>query len=213
LAIEPGTRDNVDAWRAVFRELKRRGLDAKHVKIGIMDGLPGLEKLFAEEFPQAVTARCWVHAMRNALAKTPARLRDAFKLLADKVMYAASENDARTAISVLQETMQTDGSRAISCLQKDLDSLLVHYRFDQRYWKALKTTNGIERVNKELKRRTKSMETIGEQSLQAVVAFTALRLEMGWQKNRVDSKALDNLIGHRNKNVIEKAVEKIGLLN
>lgn len=214
LAIEPGTRDNVEAWRAVFSELKRRGLDAKHVKIGIMDGLPGLENLFAEEFPQAVTARCWVHAMRNALSKTPARLRDAFKHLADKVMYAASENDARTAFSELQEVMQTDGSRAISCLQKDLDSLLVHYRFDQRYWKALKTTNGIERVNKELKRRTKSMETIGEQSLQAVVAFTALRLEMGWQTHRVDSKSLDALYGDgRRKNILEKTVEEIGLLN
>jgi transposase-like protein len=214
LALEPGTRDNVEAWRSVFRELKKRGLAVKHVKIGIMDGLPGLEKLFSEEFPEAVTARCWVHAMRNTLAKTPARLRDAFKLMADKIMYAASEHDARTAFELLQEAMQTDCSRAISCLQKDLDSLLVHYRFDQKYWKALKTTNGIERVNKELKRRTKSMETIGEQSLQAVVAFTALRLEMGWQLNRVDSKALDNLmVGSVKQNVIEKAVEKIGLLN
>lgn len=214
LSIEPGTRDNVDAWRAVFHDLKRRGLDPKHVKIGIMDGLPGLEKLFAEEFPQSVTARCWVHSMRNSLAKTPARLRDAFKLLADKVMYAASETDARTAFSKLQEVMHDDCGRAISCLQKDLDSLLVHYRFEQKYWKALKTTNGIERVNKELKRRTKSMETLGEQTLQAVVAFTALRLEMGWQTHPVDSKSLDAFYGSgRRKNVLEKAVEEIGLLN
>jgi transposase-like protein len=213
LAIEPGTKDNVDAWRAVFCELKRRGLDPKQVKIGVMDGLPGLEKLFVEEFPNAVTARCWVHAMRNTLAKTPARLREAFKLLADRIMYANSENDARTAFSNLQEVMQSDASRAISCLQKDLDSLLAHYRFDQKYWKALKTTNGIERVNKELKRRTKSMDTIGEQSLQAVVAFTALKLEMGWQTNRIGSKSLNNLLGNTNKNVLEKTVEEIGLLN
>ena len=66
-----------------------------------MDGLPGLENLFLEEFPSSVTARCWVHAMRNALAKTPARLREAFKLLATKIMYASSEADARTAFEDL----------------------------------------------------------------------------------------------------------------
>jgi len=69
LAIEPGTKDNAECWRTVFAELKRRGLDVEAVRVGIMDGLPGLERVFVEEFPKAVTARCWVHASRNALAK------------------------------------------------------------------------------------------------------------------------------------------------
>ena len=181
LAIEPGTRDNVDSWRAVFRELKRRGLDPKAVRIGIMDGLPGLEDLFRDEFPSAVTARCWVHALRNALAKSPARLREGFKVLAHKVMYAGSEDAAREAFTALKDAMGDDATRAVTCLERDLDSLLIHYRFDHRFWKALKTTNAIERVNKEFKRRTKSMDTVGEATLKAVMAFVALRLEMGWQ--------------------------------
>ena len=82
LAIEPGTKDDVHSWSAVFSELSQRGLDMSAVRIGVMDGLPGLEKLFLETFPNAVTGRCWVHALRNALAKSPARLRDAFKSLA-----------------------------------------------------------------------------------------------------------------------------------
>ncbi len=48
----------------------------------------------------------------------------------------------------------------------------------------------------------------GEQSLQAVVAFTALKLEMGWQTNRIGSKSLNNLLGNTNKNVLEKTVEE-----
>lgn len=193
LAVEPGTRDNVESWRAVFRELKRRGLNASFVRVGIMDGLPGLERLFREEFPEAVTARCWLHAMRNALAKSPARLREAFKALAHKVMYASSEDAARTAFAALKATMGKDAQRAVNCLDKDIDSLLVHYRFDKKYWRALKTTNAIERINKEFKRRTKSMETLGETTLMTVVAFTALRLEMGWRMHAIDSPALDNL--------------------
>ena len=97
LAVEPGTKDNVDAWTAVFSELRRRGLDMSAVRIGIMDGLPGLEKLFQETFPNSGTARGWVHAFRNALAKRPGRLREVFKNLAHAVMYAPSENAARLA--------------------------------------------------------------------------------------------------------------------
>ncbi len=91
LAIEPGTKDNVDAWRAVFSELSRRGLSSKDVLVGIMDGLPGLENLFRECFPNAVTARRWAHAMRNSIEKTPLRLREKFTELTHKIMYASSE--------------------------------------------------------------------------------------------------------------------------
>jgi len=216
LAIEPGTRDNTSAWRVVFRELKQRGLNANAVRLGIMDGLPGLEKLFKEEFPNAVTARCWAHAMRNAVEKTPARLREAFKPMPQRVMYAANENDAREAFLALKQAFNGDALRAIHCLEKDLESLLVHYRFDQRCWIALKTTNAIERINKEFKRRTKSMETVGESTLEAVVAFAALRLELGWRSKPINSLSLGNLKNLKNTkevNVIENVIEEIGLLN
>lgn len=214
LAVEPGTRDNVEAWRAVFRSLKERGLNPKAVRIGIMDGLPGLEKLFREEFPGAVTQRCWLHSMRNAIAKSPARYRDAFKKMATDVMYAPAEDAARKRFGELEAAMGNDAQRAVHCIKKDLDSLLVHYRFEQKFWRALKTTNAIERLNKELKRRTKSMETVGESTLMATVAFTALRLEAGWNMHPIDSPALENLglsptrqLGEGN--AVEQAAKKL----
>lgn len=185
LAVEPGTKDNVEAWKAVFSELRRRGLDMKAVRIGIMDGLPGLETAFAETFPNAVTARCWVHALKNALAKSPARLREVFKKLASAVMYASSENQARKAFEELKAAMNGDAERAVRCLEKDLDSLLTHYRFEKQFWRALRTTNPIERVNREFKRRTKSMDSLGERTLEILVAFTAIRMEFGWQTTPV----------------------------
>lgn len=207
LAVEPGTKDNVDAWAAVFEELRRRGLDMSAVRIGIMDGLPGLEKLFRETFPNSVTARCWVHALRNALAKTPARLREVFKKLAHRVMYAPSENAARLAFQELKAAMGADAQRAIYCLEKDLDSLLTHYRFEKSLWRALKTTNPIERVNREFKRRTKSMDSLGERTLQVLVAFTAIRLEFGWQRTPVTSTHLEGR--GRKHNQIESTVESL----
>ena len=187
LAIEPGQRDNADGWRSVFRSLKDRGLDGSLVKIGVMDGLPGLEKLFVEEFPSSTTARCWVHALRNSVAKCPARLSDGFKKLAQKVMYANGREDALTAFNELKLAMGNDGRLAVSCLEKDLESLLSHYSFKKPLWHALKTTNSVERINKEFKRRSKSMDSLGEMRLRTLLAFTAMRFELGWQRRAVDT--------------------------
>lgn len=193
LAIEPGSKDNADCWRAVFHDLKKRGLNSSQVRLGIMDGLPGLENTFKEEFPNSSTARCWVHALRNAMAKIPSRFSDSFKSYVHKVMYASNEDEARKQFLILKEVFGKDGDRAIACLEKDLNSLLVHYRFDSKLWRTLKTTNPIERVNRELKRRTKMMETLGEKTLRIVTVFVALRLEYHWQKVGVDSIQIQNL--------------------
>jgi putative transposase len=212
LAVEPGTKDNVDAWRAVFSELIRRGLDTSQVRIGIMDGLPGLEKLFLETFSKSVTARCWVHALRNALAKTPVKIRDAFKIMAQKVMYASSEDQARVEFQNLKSAMGQDAQRAVHCLEKDLDSLLAHYRFDKKFWRTLRTTNPIERVNKELKRRVKSMETLGERTLETLIAFTAMRLEFYWQQTAVENIKVENLMWVKNRqkfNSVEATAESL----
>jgi putative transposase len=193
LCVEPGTKENTESWRAAFSELTRRGLNPAAVRIGIMDGLPGLETLFKETFQNSVTARCWVHSLRNACAKTPERFREAFKKLAHSVMYATSEDAARVQFHSLKQLMNKDAERAVHCLEKDLDALLVHYRFEKSLWRALKTTNPIERVNREFKRRTKSMDSLGERTLETLLAFTALRLEYHWQRTAVNSPQLENL--------------------
>lgn len=199
LSISPGYKDNAESWREVFKDLVKRGLDPQAVQIGVMDGLPGLETAFKESFVRAVTARCWVHSLKNAMAKVPERLRPAFKKLAHAVMYASSEASARQAFRALKHEMGHDAERSVRVLEKDLNSLLAHYKFDQKLWRTLRTTNPIERVNKELKRRTKSMETLGERTLEVLLAFTAMRLEYHWQRVPVDTPHLEKLGGRKNK--------------
>lgn len=199
LAIEPGTRDSADAWRAAFRELKRRGVDAAGVKVGVMDGLPGLETVFREEFPNSVTARCWFHAMTNALKKTPKRLHDAFHVLAKRIMYAESQDAAREAFAALEQSMGGDCARAVQCLRKDLDSLVSHYQFPKAMWQGLKTTNAVERIHKEFKRRSRSMEGMGEVTLETLLAFTAMRLEMSWRRRAIDTYVVDHFRKGQNK--------------
>lgn len=74
-----------------------------------------------------------------------------------------------------------------------LSSLLVHYEFLREHWEALRTTNPLERVNKEFKRRSKAMQTVSSDSLKALLAFTALRLEFGWATTPITSNTLTHL--------------------
>ena len=105
--------------------------------------------------------------------------------------------------------MGTDCERSVKCIEKDFESLLTHYKFEKRFWRALKTTNPIERVNKELKRRTKTMEGLGEKTLNILLAFTAMRLEYHWQRFPVDSKQLNNLEHIAKRNQIEDVLENL----
>lgn len=213
LAIEPGTKDNVDCWRAVFSSLKSRGLASGKVRLGIMDGLPGLENLFQQEFPNSITQRCWFHSLGNAVRKAPARLREPFKLLAHKVMYAESENAARVAFLGLKDAMGNDATRSVRCLEKDLDSLLTFFKFEHSHWVALRTTNPIETINRQFKRRTRGMDTMGESTLESVLAFVALKIEFGWMNHKIDARIYTRHLNRKERNVIEKTIEEVGLLN
>ena len=140
-----------------------------------------------------------VSANGNIMAKVPKRLHDPFHHLLKKVMYAQGATDALERFKDLKTAMNNDCARAVNCLEKDLESLLAHYKFNKKLWRALKTTNSVERINKEFKRRSKSMDSLGEVTLNALVAFTALRIEMGWKNRSVDTYDYDGIPGRKKK--------------
>jgi len=180
LAMVQGAKDNRTAWDAVFAQLIERGVQSEHVQLGIMDGLPGLPAAFLEAFPRARVARCWIHKARNVLPLVPKKYQKAFKVDWDAVAYAQDEASARSAFEALKSRWESNCDDAVARLERDLEMLLVHYQFPKEHWAALRTTNPIERVNKEFKRRARSMETVTSDGLKALLAFTALRLEYGW---------------------------------
>ncbi len=72
---------------------------------------------------------------------------------------------------------------AVGVIERDLDSLLRFFAWEARYWASLRTTNPIERVNKEFKRRTKAMEiTGGESTTHRLLAYVALTMNLSWRK-------------------------------
>jgi len=186
LSIQRGDKESAGNWREFFKDLKKRGLDGNRMELGIMDGLPGLEKVFKEEFPRAKVQRCQVHVARNVLAKVPRKLKQSVADDMRSIFYASSKKKAYELYGEFQEKWWQELPSATKCLGQSIDSCLSFFDFPEEEWISLRTTNIIERLNKEFKRRTKSMEIVaGENSCYKLLAFISLKMELNWRASPV----------------------------
>ena len=179
LGMQSGDKESATNWREFFRDLKSRGFDGESVRLGIMDGLSGLEKVFEEEFSNAKVQRCQVHVARNVLAKVPNKLK---KTVADdlrSIFYASSKEKAEDFYKSFYTKWDKEIPSAVKSLTQSIDACLTFFKFPKEEWISLRTTNIIERLNKEFKRRTKPMEIVaGENACYRLLAFIALKMEL-----------------------------------
>jgi len=186
LGMQSGDKESASSWREFFRDLKSRGLSSRTVTLGIMDGLPGLETVFKEEFSQARVQRCIVHVDRNVIAKVPKKLKKEVAADVRSIFYAPSREKALDQFHTFTEKWRKDLPSAVNCLERSIDSCLTFFDFPQDEWISLRTTNIVERLNKEFKRRTKPMEIVaGENACYRLLAFISLKMELHWRSNPV----------------------------
>jgi putative transposase len=184
--LQSGDKESATNWREFFKDLKNRGLDGSLVKLGIMDGLSGLEKVFTEEFPNSKVQRCQVHVARNVLAKVPRKLKEAVADDMRSIFYASSKEKAETFYKGFIDKWDKEVPSAVKSLSQSIDSCLAFFSFPEEEWISLRTTNVIERLNKEFKRRTKSMEIVaGEDACYRLLAFISLKMELSWRTTKV----------------------------
>jgi putative transposase len=182
LGLQAGDKESAGSWREFFKDLKRRGLSNTLVTLGIMDGLKGLERVFKEEFPQARVQRCQVHVARNVLAKVPKKLKKAVADEIRSIFYASSKKKALEFFATFKARWQKDIPSAVKCLKSSLGSCLTYLAYPEEEWISLRTTNIIERLNKEFRRRTRPMEILaGEESCYTLLAFICLKMELHWK--------------------------------
>ena len=186
IGLQSGDKESASCWRELFRDLKSRGLNSQTVTLGIMDGLPGLEKVFREEFSQSKVQRCQVHVARNVLAKVPQKLKQKVADDMRSIFYASSREKALEFSTQFRDRWQKEVPSAVKCLQNSLDSCLTFFDFPKEEWISLRTTNVIERLNKEFRRRTKPMEIMaGEHACYTLLAFISIKMEIYWKSNPV----------------------------
>ena len=134
LALQAGDKESAGTWRQLFKDLKVRGLNKQDVQLGIMDGLPGLEKVFKEEFPEAKVQRCQVHVARNILCKVPQNMKQKVADDLRSVFYAESKKKALSFFEDFKRNYEKEIPSAVKCLEGSLESTLCYLSFPEEEW-------------------------------------------------------------------------------
>lgn len=152
LGIDVGLSEDVALWRAFLQDLVARGL--RGVKLVTSDAHPGLKRAIAEVLVGAAWMRCRVHFMRNVLARVPKR---AQAMVAATVRTIFEQGDRATAAAQLRRVCETLTSRfpaVVQLLDEAESEILTFYDFPTEHRRQIYSTNPLERLNKELKRRS-----------------------------------------------------------
>ena len=173
LHLDLGPRESSDAWLSFLQDLTARGL--KDPLLVVMDGAPGLVKAIKRVWPHAYRQRCQVHKMRNILSKLPRMMQPKMKALVHQVFrapsYAVAIKRGRDLIARFKDRY----TAAMECLERDLEECVTHLRFPEDHHQRIRTTNRLERLNGESRRRTKVIPRFPTERSCLTLLYASLR--------------------------------------
>jgi putative transposase len=186
LAIRAMGGESEAAWRAVLDDLLARGL--RTPEFLITDGAAGLEKALAALWPAVPAQRCTVHKHRNLLAHAPERLHDEISADYTDMIYAESAKEIEARRKAFLRKWRLKCQAVADSLDEAGEALFAFTRLPSSQWKSARTTNAIERLHEEFKRRIKT-QTVLPSAETAAMLFWALlasgqismRKVDGWQ--------------------------------
>lgn len=180
LHLDLGPRESYDAWLSFLQDLTARGL--KDPLLVVMDGAPGLVKAVKRMWPHASRQRCQVHKMRNILAKLPRLMRTKMKGLVQQVFLAPSYELAIKRGRALIARFRDRYTTAMECLEHDLEECVTYLRFPEAHHRRIRTTNRLERLNGEGRRRTKVIPRFPtERSCLSLLYATLIAASKQWR--------------------------------
>jgi transposase-like protein len=142
------------AWEGFLEDLYRRGLTGKRLKLIVADGAGGLWRALERVYPRVPAQLCWAHKMRNIQEKLPRRAWDTCLSEAKQIYRQDTRREATERYFQWVKKYRRKYPKAVRCLEKDIDRLLVFYSFPHLQRVTLRTTNPIERLFREVRRRT-----------------------------------------------------------
>ena len=154
LGICEGAKEDKSGWSSFLRHLVDRGL--KGVELIISDACRGLVESITEYLPDARWQRCVVHFYRNVFSHVPTgKVRDVTHML--KAIHAQESREAarQKARAVVDELRRQRLGRAAELVDNGFEETLTYYSFPDSHWIKLRTNNPLERVMKEIRRRTR----------------------------------------------------------
>jgi len=188
-----GSKESYTAWRDCLRDMVRRGLNVP-VEI-TTDGAPGLIRAVEEMWPKSLRQRCLAHKVRNILDKVPDYARADVKAAVHNAYYASSRELAERMAAETLEQYQELYPSAMKSFTEDLEACWAYLRCPTAHHKVIRTTNLLERVFVEQKRRTKVIPRfLTEQACLKLVFATLWQTSQRWRGLRMTALEQQQLL-------------------
>jgi transposase-like protein len=152
LGFDVGGSEEAAFWQAFLRELKQRGLEG--VRLVISDAHEGLKAAIRQVFNGASWQRCRVHFMRNLLAHIPQGDKSMVAAAVRTIFAQPDRQAASEQLTVVVESLEKRWPKAAQLLTAAEDDILAYMAFPKEHWARIYSTNPLERLNKEIRRRT-----------------------------------------------------------
>ena len=179
LAVELANRESASSWKEFLVKVRERGL--RGVEFVVSDDHPGLKRAIAEVVPEAAWQRCYVHFLRNALDHLPRKADDDCLTELRWIYDRRNVQEARQDLAAWLKKWGQRYGKLCQWVEDNIEETLAYYRLPQSHHKHLKSTNMLERLNEELKRRTLVVRIFpnGESCLRLVRAL-AVEIHETW---------------------------------
>lgn len=181
LSLSPGTKEDTDSCKAFIQDMKRRGLGDP--LLVATDGAAGLIRSVEECFPRSARQRCLAHKKRNLQSKVKPELWKEFEAEVNACYQAPNLETARMLKEPLVSKWQKVAASAVACFLDDFDACIAQLRFPIGHRVAIRTTNLLERLFEEERRRTKTIPHAFDERAMLKLMFAATwRASQKWRQ-------------------------------
>jgi transposase-like protein len=191
-----GMKEDKESWLSFLRQLKERGL--KGTQLFVADKCLGLIEALGEVFPQARYQRCIVHFYRNVFSVVP---RKKVKEVAAMLKAIHAQEDKKAALKKLDDVLEKLGEMKLPEAAKKVEDAasetLSYMDFPREHWRRIRSNNAVERINREIRRRTRSIGAFpdGQSALMLVCAKLRHIEQSEWgQKTYLNMEHLEELL-------------------
>jgi transposase-like protein len=180
LHLMAGSKEDAETVSAFFQDMRARGLGDPLLVVS--DGAPGIVKALETCFPRSERQRCLAHRMRNLAAKVPEDLWPEFKARATAAYQAPSRAIARELAQGVVADFEAEFPSAIACFMDDFEACIAHLRMPVTHRRAIRTTNLLERLFVEERRRLKIIpNAFGEKPVLKLMFGAMIRAAERWR--------------------------------
>jgi transposase-like protein len=184
-----GEHENQLAWEDALQNLRDRGVE--QIDLWISDGGVAMLNALAAKFSESQRQRCVQHKMKNVLSYVPLSQQESVRAELRAIFYQSSREKADQEVLAFGEKYEPIYPTAVACLRRDLESCLTFYAFPKAHWKTIRTSNVIERLFEEVKKRSHKMAAAFRNEDSCLLMFYAVIRSLKFHRISVEAKKPD----------------------